>query len=624
MKNNAPSVSVDFASALCDLLLRQCPDAPADLLGLAGELAKASERGDVCVNVPPQADTAAWLSTGLVGEPGSFTPLIVEHQRLYLARYHAYESRLAAQLLRIACDAPTAPDEAELRIQLDRFFEENSKKADSKDIDRQIDWQKVAVAAALHQRLTLISGGPGTGKTTTLIKLLSLLQIINAEQPLKIVLAAPTGKAAMRMQEAILQGKQKLSHDGLLTPEMAAQIPDTASTLHRLLGSRLNSVQFRHHAAQPLVLDVLVLDEASMIDLALMSKLVDAMPPHGRLILLGDKDQLASVEAGAVMGDLCAGAGLSPEFAAKLSRLTGQPLQAGFTESRLGEHVQTLHKSYRFSGPIADFARAINHGDIRKISELLAKAHAAKQDVAQDKAYPIRWQAGNPAQQDIAPLIMASYAPYFAALDQYIAAVQQGGAADVLAVTLAVFKAFDAFRVLSPIRHGAASVSRINALIEAQLLKQGRRMNDQLWYAGRPVLVPQNLYDLELYNGDIGLTLPDENGKLWVHFPSSDGAAAGSAGGATRRISPSRLPAVESAFAMTVHKSQGSEFAHVLLLLPSPQEGRSHLSRELVYTAITRAKTCVSIWGEEAQITAASRRGVERQSGLAERLLQFR
>ncbi|WP_157669860.1 exodeoxyribonuclease V subunit alpha [Chitinibacter sp. GC72] len=620
MKNIAPSVSVDFASALCDLLLRQNPDAPADLLGLASELAKASERGDVCVSVPPQADTAAWLKTGLVGEPGSFTPLIVEHQRLYLARYHAYESRLAAQLLRIACDAPSAPDEAELRIQLDRFFGSDSKET---------DWQKVAVAAALHQRLTLISGGPGTGKTTTLIKLLSLLQIINAEQPLKIglaaqplkiVLAAPTGKAAMRMQEAIAKGKKALGEQGLLAPEMAAQIPDTASTLHRLLGSRLNSVQFRHHAAQPLVLDVLVLDEASMIDLALMSKLVDALPPHARLILLGDKDQLASVEAGAVMGDLCAGAGLSPEFAAKLSRLTGQHLEAGFTESRLGEHVQTLHKSYRFSGPIADFARAINHGDIRKISELLAKAQSATHGAAQGgKDYPIRWQAGNPAQQDITPLMMASYAPYFAALDDYIAAMKQGGAGNELA--LAVFSAFDAFRVLSPIRHGAASVSRVNALIEAQLLKQGRRMNDQLWYAGRPVLVPQNLYDLELYNGDIGLTLPDENGKLWVHFPSSNGAAAESAGWATRRISPSRLPAVETAFAMTVHKSQGSEFAHVLLLLPSPQEGRSHLSRELVYTAITRAKTCVSIWGEEAQITAASRRGVERQSGLAERLL---
>ncbi|WP_027467554.1 exodeoxyribonuclease V subunit alpha [Deefgea rivuli] len=585
---------LDFSTALVDLLRRKNPAAPADLLGLAAELAKASERGDVCVAVPQRTDIAAWLQSGLVGEAGSFTPLIVSQQRLYLARYHQYEARLAEQLLALAASAPPAPDAAQLTALLHTFFASSAENP---------DWQKVAVAAALHQRLTVISGGPGTGKTTTLIKLLALLQITAAQppqgtsaQPLRILLAAPTGKAAMRMQEAIRKGKAELQQQGLLTAEIAAQIPDTASTLHRLLKNKLNSVQFHHTAQQPLLLDVLVLDEASMIDLALMSKLVDALPPHGRLILLGDKDQLSSVEAGAVMGDLCAGAGLSPQFAAQLSQLTGQHIEAGFSDSKLGDHVMTLQKSYRFSGVIGDLARAINSGDLRKLSTLLAKAKL-------EVSAPLTWYNSNPAQQGgdlIAPL-MEGYADFFAAI-----------ASDT--TPLDVFKAFDAFRVLSPIRHGAASVSRVNALIETQLVKRGLRMSDQVWYAGRPVLVPQNLYELDLYNGDIGLTLPDESGKLWVHFPNADGG--------TRKVAPARLPAVETAFAMTVHKSQGSEFGHVLLLLPSPADGSAgYLSRELVYTAITRARSKVSLWGEESVIASASRKGVARQSGLAQRLM---
>lgn len=599
---------ISFSTALLALLWRKNPAAPADLFGLAGELAKASESGDVCVVVPERTDITAWLDSGLVGVAGSFTPLIVSQQRLYLARYHQYEARLAEQLLALAADAPPVPDAVQLAALLQTFFAKSAKSTENPNhkSDQQTDWQMVAVAAAMYQRLTVISGGPGTGKTTTLIKLLALLQItaaqprtLSAAQPLRILLAAPTGKAAMRMQEAIRKGKAELLQKSLLTSEIAAQIPDTASTLHRLLKNKLNSVQFHHTAAQPLLLDVLVLDEASMIDLALMSKLVDALPPHGRLILLGDKDQLSSVEAGAVMGDLCAGAGLSPAFAAQLSELTGQHIEAGFSESKLGDHVMTLQKSYRFSGVIGDLARAINGGDLRKLNELLAKATT-------DASAPLTWYNSNPAQQagDLIAPLLEGYADFFAAIAMF-----SGDATPA-----DVFKAFDAFRVLSPIRHGAASVSRVNALIETQLTKRGLRMNDQVWYAGRPVLVPQNLYELDLYNGDIGLTLPDETGKLWVHFPSSDGD--------TRKVAPARLPAVETAFAMTVHKSQGSEFGHVMLLLPSPADGSAgHLSRELVYTAITRARDKVSLWGEANVIASASRKGVARQSGLALRLM---
>ncbi|MGL4995249.1 MAG: AAA family ATPase, partial [Deefgea sp.] len=236
---------LDFSSALVQLLRRKNPAAPANLLGLAGELAKASERGDVCVAIPVGSDISAWLASGLVGEAGSFTPLIVSQQRLYLARYHQYESRLSQQLLALAAAELAAPDEQALKAHLAAFF------ATSKENP---DWQKVSVAAALHQRLTVISGGPGTGKTTTLVKLLALLQM-TSKSVLQIGLAAPTGKAAMRMQEAIRKGKAELIDKGILPTGIAAQIPDVAVTLHRLLGSQFNSVQFRHNAAQPLVLD---------------------------------------------------------------------------------------------------------------------------------------------------------------------------------------------------------------------------------------------------------------------------------------------------------------------------------------------------------------------------------
>ncbi|QLG87174.1 exodeoxyribonuclease V subunit alpha [Chitinibacter bivalviorum] len=588
MRSSSP-----FAQAFVDLLRRQVPDAPPDLLGVALQAASATERGDVCVALPKAVDLNAWRATGLVGAAGDFAPLIAEYDRLYLARYHAYESSLAQQIRDMAAQAVSVP--ADLAAQISALFGE----ADPQDVD----WQRVAAAAALHKKLMVISGGPGTGKTTTVVKLLALLQ--SGETPLHIMLAAPTGKAAMRMQEAIRQAKTKLP------AALAARIPDQASTIHRLLGSRPNTVQFRHHAANPLVLDVLVVDEASMIDLALMSKLLAALPAHARLVLLGDKDQLASVEAGAVMGDLCDGVGLSPTFAAQLSEVCGQTVQPEFSPTIMGDHVITLQKSYRFSGVIGQLAKAINFEQSKKVFELL---QAALYSATVKSDTPLCWRDSNPAQagQGLLAPIWSAYAPYFAAVAAYQAAVSDAeGQADAAAV----FAAFEQFRVLSPLKRGLASVEQVNLLLEQALQKRGLRQPEQTWYAGRAVLVPQNMYELELYNGDIGLTLPDASGKLWVHFLQADGA--------TRAVATSRLVGVESAFAMTVHKSQGSEFAHVLLLLPSSEAGAGQLlSRELVYTAITRAKSQVTLWGEAATIRQAVAKKVERQSGLAERLLK--
>ncbi|WP_373975158.1 exodeoxyribonuclease V subunit alpha [Chitinibacter sp. SCUT-21] len=599
-----------FAQAFVDLLRRQCPDAPPDLFGLALHAASATERGDVCVPIPSHYALDDWFQTGLVGRAGDFTPLIAEHGRLYLARYHAYEANLAAQIrARSAlpsCLAMSAPD---LAAQISALFG---------DAGSEVDWQRVAAAAALQKQLMVISGGPGTGKTTTVVRLLALFQaqqLAIGQAPLKIMLAAPTGKAANRMQEAIRQARSKLP------AQLVELIPDAASTLHRLLGFKPNTVQFRHHAGNPLALDVLVVDEASMIDLALMSKLLDALPAHARLVLLGDKDQLASVEAGAVMGDLCADVGLSPAFAAQLSDLVGQTISPEFSPSIMGDHVITLQKSYRFSGVIGQLAKAINGEQSKKVFALL---QTALQDALQDQSdAPLHWRDDNPAQAAAGLLspVWAGYQPYLAAVKEFAARQSIGEGADETGDgnpdenAASVFAAFDQFRVLSPLRRGLASVEQINALLEQNLAKRGLRLPDQAWYAGRAVLVPQNLYELNLFNGDIGITLPDASGKLWVHFLDAEGQ--------TRKVAPSRLASVETAFALTVHKSQGSEFAHVLLLLPSSESGASQLlSRELVYTAITRAKAKVTLWGEASTLRQAIAKKVERQSGLAERLLR--
>ncbi len=602
-----------YGQALVALLRKTCPSAPPDLLGLALQAASASERGDVCVNIPPGSDLAAWRASGAVGAPGEFCPLIAEAGRLYLARYHAYEAELAARLTAL-CARELAPP-AGLAAQLTQLFGPAGK---------ELDWQRVAATAAQCKALMVISGGPGTGKTTTLVKLLALFQagaLQTAGTPLNIRLAAPTGKAANRMQEAIRNARSQLTDQ--LAPEVLAALPTEASTLHRLLGSRPDSVRFVHHAGHPLALDVLVVDEASMVDLALMSKLLAALPSHARLVLLGDKDQLASVEAGAVLGDLCSDVGLSPAFAAQLSALTGQPVQPEFSPSQLGDHVITLVKSYRFSGQIGQLARAINQEQIRAVFELLqpnAMSPAALPASLNAAPPPeLAWLAADPASSGLPELLAplwAAYQPYLAAVANYASAQTTATLAGAeLPSAAPVFAAFDAFRVLSPLRRGAASVEQVNALLEQQLARRGHKLPEQQWYAGRPVLIPQNLYELGLFNGDIGLTLPDASGKLWVHFLQADGS--------TRCVSPARLANVETAFAMTVHKSQGSEFAHVLLLLPAGEAGAGQLlSRELVYTAITRAKTRVTLWGDERSVRQAVARKVERQSGLAQRLLR--
>ena len=579
--------------ALVDSLRRLDPAAEPLVLASAALLCAALDKGDVCLPLARMAGQRPWAehafklpnladwrrqlqASPLVGDAESFAPMILEGEHLYLARYQAYEKQLAEQLLSRAADLPSV-DEAQLSESLTRLFSFNS----SLQAGQQPDWQRLAAAQAVRRKLAVISGGPGTGKTTTVVRLLAaLLEQGEEGVALAIGLAAPTGKAAARMAEAIRNAKASLP----VSEAIKAALPEEARTLHRLLGSRGDSPQVRHNAANPLALDVLVVDEASMVDLALMAKLVDALPPHARLILLGDKDQLCAVEAGAVFAELCEGRGFDARAAADLQRITGQQAPVAQPGSRLGDAVVLLTHSHRFAGDsgIGELARRINGGEV-----------AATLSLLKEQRSDLAWN-DEPTPADLLERLDRGYAPFLAAAKS--------------ADPAAAFAAFNDFRALTAQREGAWGVAGINEALEARIKRCERLPSRERWYAGRPIMVRQNDYALGLFNGDIGICLDSEFG-LRVFFEGEDGY---------RPFAPARLPSHDCAFAMTVHKSQGSEFSEVLLALP--EQPSPLLTRSLFYTGITRAKHKVEIWGLPARLSEAVATRAERAAGLAQRL----
>ncbi|MGA3828051.1 exodeoxyribonuclease V subunit alpha [Pseudomonas chlororaphis] len=543
-------------------------------------------------------------------------PLVLSGKRLYLRRYWAYERRIDNALRqRLAVQEETPADLAE---RLGGLF--GAARATGP-----VDWQKLACALATRGAFSIITGGPGTGKTTTVVRLLALLQApaVEAGKPLRIRLAAPTGKAAARLTESISLQVRSLSVDD----SVREKIPSDVTTVHRLLGNRPGTRHFRHHAGNRLPLDVLVVDEASMIDLEMMANLLDALPVHARLVLLGDKDQLASVEAGAVLGDLCrdAEAGwYSPQTRNWLEAVSGEQLaDSGLQEDNAGTHplaqqVVMLRHSRRFGegSGIGQLARWVNQQQAEEARRLLAaRSHAdlyglslkGEQDRALERLLLEGHGDGPQGYRHYLSLLRGQRPPVDTALED---PRWTAWARDVL-------QAFDQFQLLCAVRKGPWGVEGLNQRITAALFKARLIESDQQWYEGRPVLMTRNDYGLGLMNGDIGiaLKLPEHEGAqdgrrvLRVAFPRNDGQ------GGVRFVLPSRLNDVETVYAMTVHKSQGSEFAHTALILPEALN--PVLTKELIYTGITRAKDWFSLIEPRAGVfEEAVRRKVKRLSGL--------
>ena len=580
-------------------------DAP-ELLLASALVSRAVRSGHVCLDlaqiedaifpqgrpevIPPFPENRAWISTlhrnRVVGNPGDFTPLILDDLgRLYLHRYWTYQDGLARSLRERLTPAVEDPDTHALRESLTRLFPRTGNEDET-------DWQKVAACVAWLRRFTVISGGPGTGKTTTICRMLALFVEQSGSTALRIAMAAPTGKAAARLGEAVRRAREGLS----CADSVKAAIPTGAFTIHRLLGTVRHSPYFRHHAGNPLPVDVLVVDEASMVDLALMAKLIDALPPAARLVLLGDRDQLASVEAGAILADLCGpepSATFSPPFRKLLETLTGEPIpetQGPLKGSSLRDSIVLLPRSYRFEegGGIGAFSRAVNDGDADQAIALL-----------QDESLADLHWSSLPSTPDLSRVLKTTT---LASLRENVRVTDPDRALGIL----------DRFRILCGLREGPYGSQALNPLIERTLLEERVVSFQRRWYTGKPVMVTRNDYELQLFNGDVGVVLPspEENGTLRAFFPALAGGV--------RSVHPIQLPEHETAFAMTVHKSQGSEFDRVLLILPDRPS--PILTREMLYTAVSRARKAVEIWAPEAVLRPAIARKTFRSSGLGDAL----
>ncbi|WP_065648292.1 exodeoxyribonuclease V subunit alpha [Pantoea eucrina] len=591
------SLDVQFAQLIAT------SDEPARLLAAACLSAEAGE-GHVCLPLAhlnreqlfrgrhPELAQAIWQAAGephdwhsvLAGWDAVSThdraaPVVLSDERLYLHRLWHHEGDVARFFHPQAAPQLFAPEQ--VRRVLDALF------GTAPD-----DWQKIAAAVALTQKTAVISGGPGTGKTTTVAKLLAAL-IRLSDGALRIQLAAPTGKAAARLTESLGKALQQLA----VSEEERQRFPEEATTLHRLLGAQPETQRLRYHAGNPLHLDVLVVDEASMVDLGMMASLIAALPSQARVIFLGDRDQLASVEAGAVLGDICrcAEAGYSPVRATQLTLMTGCEID-GSNETdapAVRDAICLLRKSYRFDARsgIGQLAAAVNAGDAQAVERAFQGNFS---DIARA---PLN---SGEAYQRMLNEIAAGYRDFL----QQVA--EEAAPADILA-------SFGRYQLLCALREGPFGVEGLNQRIEQKLMQLQlirRPAGGSRWYPGRPVMVTRNDSALGLFNGDIGITLTDEEGVLKVFFPLPDGTI--------KAVQPSRLPAHDTAWAMTVHKSQGSEFEHTALVMPA--QFLPVLTRELIYTAITRARRQLTLYSDENIFRRAVQLRTQRRSGLLSRL----
>lgn len=548
-----------------------------------------------------QVDLPDWLAalahTALVASGTGSTPLVLKGTRLYLRRYWHYEDQVADAVdkrLAISARRRSELPTAQVRQVLDVLF-------DGQKPSTAPDWQKLACALAAQSPFAVMTGGPGTGKTTTVLKLLALVQAMalhpeqadgRAPRALRIALAAPTGKAAARLSESIAKAVSGLRLDTLPGADaIRAAIPTTVRTLHRVLGTISESGKFRHDANNTLPVDVLVIDEASMIDLDMMASIFAALPPSARLILLGDRDQLASVEAGTVLSQLCErahGGHYTPDTRDWLLAATGETVDARMVDTQgqpRDQAIVMLRQNHRFAadGAIAQLASAIKDGNSIDAQHVLHKPDPALAWI-DPKAHRAAFEAlvldGGPAPT--AEPIRRGYRHYL----EVMKAGQPAANAtpDVIdAWARSVLAAHASFQVLCVHRRGDWGLEKLNVAIACLLQKAGLITADKPWYAGRPVIVTRNDYTLGLMNGDIGITLPalDSSGRSgWrVAFLDSESRI--------KWVSVSRLQEVDTVFALTVHKAQGSEFQHTALVLPDTASAL--LTRELLYTAVTRA-----------------------------------
>lgn len=599
--NNTQKLNINHLdSYLASLLLENEEKQKDYLFFIIAYLSMKTRNGDVCIDINNDSvlcryfklkniDKTSFISElnslACVGLKESDAPIIIDGDLCYLNRFYRYEEFLASWLLK--------------KSEIIEFSDDEIKKLKSKIIPKyfigdksEIDWQKFSTILACFLGLCVISGGPGTGKTTTIVKILGVLQELYAPKYLNIVLCAPTGKAASRLIEAVNDAKKRLN----LPKNISDEIPDTAYTIHRLLEYQPHKKRFKYDGENRLSCDLLVVDEASMVDLKLMTSLCSALEDSSRLILLGDRFQLASVSPGSVLGDICKQGKvinyskimyerLSNFFDIKLINKEDAKIETKKGNS-FGDSIVELKKSYRFDAKsgIGQIAKSIKKGDFLKTYEIL-----------------------NSKIKDV-NFINFETLPEFEKLinfytkEYYFKLIGSDNPENS-------FELFSDFMILSPLREGPFGVSKINDLVESKILKKFN-IDSNFWYHGKPVIINRNDYKNSLFNGDTGLCLKDGVNGLKIFFNSLDNTF--------KKIHLVRLNYFEPVYSMTVHKSQGSEFNNILIILPD--NSSPLLKRELIYTAVTRAKKSVVVAGSKSSLKNCIENKVTRVSGLYTKL----
>ena len=508
-------------------------------------------------------------------------PVVFDSGRIYLRKYWQFETHVASKI----------NDMVERNYSVDAVLA----KSILSDLfatctPGQNDHQRLAVANALNKAFVVIAGGPGTGKTSTVAKLLVALQQMH-NNSLRIGMAAPTGKAAQRLNESLIKSKGDIAQSCHVDSDCLNSIPTNASTIQRLLGVKRESHNFRHDEKNQLDLDVLLIDEVSMVDLPMMARVLRAVPDNCRLILLGDADQLASVEAGSVLTDIAPRKqqGYSQSNVDYLQSLTNDEV---VVNPQGIDHLSLLTFSHRFKGDngIGKLANAVIKGHLTECEELVIRGDEEVTPITQQKYDD--W---------LSRLVEIHFQPIFTARDHQSA-----------------FDILNGFKILSALRQGEFGVQGINQKIE-EILHTKRYINSANgWYKGKPVMITQNDYRLNLFNGDIGLLWPDETGQLFAVFPTvvdEKGVQQ------YRWLSPSRLPSHDTVYAMTIHKTQGSEFHTLAVVLP--EKDIPLLTRELLYTGITRAKQSLMFFGSKSVLLSGVAKKTIRHSGLQSRLFNI-
>ena len=582
-------------------------DEPA-IKPLAYLLSKKLQEGNICITEQDfqEIPSSLWRDphytidlneqASLVSaDPEANVPFIKQQDRYYFQRYFRYEKnileKLGAKIKRAAALKDQRMQQVEQLKDVFPLLSANYSIVSDMTEGERVDWQLIAAIQAQLHDFFIITGGPGTGKTTTLAKLLRILLTIDIN--CKIALAAPTGKASMRMYESLRKSTSEFG--AMFTEEIKEKINNLPnSTLHKLLGFKPNSIYFKHDEQRPLPYDVVIIDEASMIDVPMFSKLLNALKPEAKLILLGDKDQLASVEAGSLLGDLCKAAEPFNQYNEDLANWINGfiqdperkiPTAFQVHSSALCQVIVELKLSHRFrsQGQIGKLSKGVISSDKDQIKEIMEQSSP---NLIFDTEYA----------KDTLDEFVDHY-------DQYL---QESDIAKAL-------KALNEVRVLTAVRQGDQGLYTLNKKIE-QILESKKRITlNKVFYHNRPIIITRNNYDLELFNGDIGIVRPDDQNQLRVWFEGENGNL--------RSILPAYISDCETVFAMTIHKSQGSEFNKVMVVLPKGINNPL-LTRELLYTGITRTKQkgTLVISGSMDTILHTTASSVKRISGIGENI----